>query len=127
MDRSVTELQLALLRVLWSRGEATVPEVQEGLRPERGLAGTTVATLLGRLVKRGMVVHRSEGRQYVYRASVTEEEVQRAMASEVADLFEGDVAALVSHLLSTRDVNVTDLERVKRLIEAKEAELRRSR
>ena len=127
MDHSVTELQLALLRVLWSRGEATVAEVQEGLRPQRELAATTVATLLGRLVKRGIVAHRTAGRQYVYRAEVTEEEVQRAVATGVAELFEGDVASLVSHLLSTRDVNASDLERVKRLIEAKEAELRRAR
>jgi BlaI family transcriptional regulator, penicillinase repressor len=125
VDYSVTELQLALLRVLWSLEEATVAEVQEALRPERELAATTVATLLTRLAKRGLVRHRVEGRQYVYRAAITEEAVQRSMAREVAELFAGDVASLVSHLLSGQDVDAADLERVKRLIEAKEAELRR--
>ena len=127
MDYSVTELQLALLRVLWMRKEATVAEVQEALRPERELAATTVATLLTRLSKRGLVRHRVEGRQYVYRPAVTEQAVQEAMAREVAELFAGDVASLVSHLLSGSDVNAADLERVKRLIAAKEAELRRER
>ena len=127
MDYSVTELQLALLRVLWARSEATVAEVQEALRPERELAATTVATLLTRLAKRGLVRHRVEGRQYVYRAAVTEEAVQQAMAQEVAELFSGDVASLVSHLLSARDVNAADLERVKQLIAAREAELRGER
>ena len=125
MDFSVTELQLALLRVLWARQEATVAEVQEALRPERELAATTVATLLTRLAKRGLVRHRVAGRQYVYRAAVTEEAVQQAMAREVTELFAGDVASLVNHLLSAQDVDAADLARVKRLIEAKEAELRR--
>ena len=125
MDYSVTELQLALLRVLWARQEATVAEVQEALRPERELAATTVATLLTRLAKRGLVRHRVAGRQYVYRAAVTEEAVQQAMAREVTELFAGDVASLVNHLLSAQDVDAADLARVKRLIEAKEAELRR--
>jgi predicted transcriptional regulator len=125
LDFSVTELQLALLRVLWARQEATVAEVQEALRPERELAATTVATLLTRLAKRGLVRHRVAGRQYVYRAAVTEEAVQQAMAREVTELFAGDVASLVNHLLSAQDVDAADLARVKRLIEAKEAELRR--
>ena len=124
MDYSLTELQLALLRVLWARSEATVAEVQEALRPERELAATTVATLLTRLAKRGVVRYRIEGRQYVYRAAVTEAEVQQAMAREITELFAGDVASLVSHLLSAREVNTDDLERVKRLIAEKEAELR---
>jgi BlaI family penicillinase repressor len=124
VDYAVTELQLALLRVLWARDEATVAEVQEALRPERELAATTVATLLTRLAKRGLVRHRVLGRQYLYRAAVSEEAVQQAMAREVADLFAGDVMSLVSHLLSAGDVDAADLERVKRLIEAKEAELR---
>jgi len=127
LDYSVTELQLAPLRVLWARSEATITEVQEALRPERELAATTVATLLTRLAKRGLVRHRVEGRQYVYRAAVTAEAVQQAMAEEVAELFSGDVASLVSHLLSARDVNAADLERVKQLIAEKEAELKGGR
>jgi BlaI family transcriptional regulator, penicillinase repressor len=125
VDQALTELQLALLRVLWSRGEATVAEVQESLLPERNLAATTVATLLSRLAKRDVVAFRTVGRQYIYRALVTEEQVRQIMADGIAEMFEGDVATLVSHLLNAREVNPADLERVKRLIEAKEAELRR--
>ena len=127
MEQALTDLQLALMRVLWERGEATVSEVQEALAPERDLAATTVATLLSRLAKRGVVSYRSQGRQYVYRAAVTEDAVRQSLAADLADLFEGDVAAVVSHLLAARDVDADDLARVKQLIEAKEAELRRSR
>lgn len=131
MSYSLTELQLALMRVLWERREATVVDVQEALEPERRLAQSTVATLLSRLEKKGILSHRVEGRQYVYRAVVSEAEVKRSMVRELGalagTLFQGDVAALVSHLLAAQDVAPGDLLRVKELIETRERELDRRR
>lgn len=115
----LTELQIALLRVLWDRGQATVAEICEVLRPERGLALTTVATLLSRLEKRGIVAHDVRARQYVYRALVTEPEVRRSMVQELtAQLFDGDVTALVSHLLTGREISAGDVDRLKALLDA---------
>ena len=123
MDYRLTELQLAVMGVLWARGEATVAEVQAALA-ERRMALTTVATLLSRLEKRGVVAHRLDGRQYVYRAEVTEAEVRADMVGAFRDvaagLFRGDVVALVSHLLTAEDVGPDDLDRVKALIESKQ-------
>lgn len=128
MIYSLTELQLALMRVLWERNEATVVEVQEALEPERPLAQSTVATLLSRLEKKELLSHRVERRQYVYRPAVSEADVKRSMVGQFAELadglFQGDVAALVSHLLTAQDVAPGDLARVKALIEARERELK---
>ncbi len=122
----LSELQLAVMRVLWQKTRATVAEVQEALEAERGLALTTVATVLTRLEKARLVAHRPAGRHYVYRPLVSEEQVRREMVSALADrLFEGDVAALVSHLVSAREIRPGDLARVKQLIEAKEREGKR--
>jgi predicted transcriptional regulator len=122
----LSELQLAVMRVLWQRKKAAVTEVQEALEAERGLALTTVATVLTRLEKAGLVAHRAAGRHYVYRPTVSEEEVRRSMVSVLAErLFEGDVAALVSHLVNAREIKPGDLARVKQLIEAKEREGKR--
>ena len=131
MVYSLTELQLALMRVLWERSEATVVEVQEALEPTRPLAQSTVATLLSRLEKKGLLSHRVDGRQYIYRPTVSEADVKRSMVGQFAELaeglFKGDVAALVSHLLTAQDVAPGDLARVRALIEARERELRRRR
>lgn len=113
----LTELQLALLRVLWERDEATVAEICAALRDERPLAPTTVATLLSRLEKRGVVQHRTVARQYVYRAVVSEQEVRRSMVGELTErLFDGDVTALVTHLLATDAVKPDDLQKVRALL-----------
>jgi predicted transcriptional regulator len=116
-DHHLTDLQLAMVRVLWERGESTVVEVQEALLPERRLAQTTVATVLSRLEKRGVVRHRAEGRVFIYAAAVTEPQVRRSMVAQLTELlFDGRPAALISHLLSNRDIRAGDLDEVKRMI-----------
>ena len=61
---SLTPLQLAVMQVLWAREEASVADVQKGMRGKR-LALTTVATLLTRLEQRELLAHRVDGRQYI--------------------------------------------------------------
>jgi BlaI family transcriptional regulator, penicillinase repressor len=124
----VTGHQLAILKVLWARGEATVPEVQQAMSVERPSALTTVATQLSRLAKRGIVAYRVQGRQYLYRALLTEAAARaQALGELTTQHFEGDIATLVSQLLSSREIRRGDLARVKALIEAKERELKGTR
>ena len=114
----LNELQLAILRVIWDRSEATVQEIWEALHAERGLAQTTVATMLSRLERRGVVTRRAQARQYHYRAAVTEQEVQHSMVGELTErLFDGDVTALVQHLLSGEDVSPGDIAKIRDMIE----------
>lgn len=128
-DFGLTELQLEIMAVLWERREATVEEVRDALAPERELAHTTVSTLLSRLERREVVRRRKEGRRWVYEPAVEAQRVRRSVVSEMGEmadrLFAGNVAELVSHLLDESDVGADDLARVRALIEAKEAELRR--
>jgi predicted transcriptional regulator len=124
----ITELQLAILRLLWESGEATVAEIWEALHAERGLAQTTLATIISRLERRGVLARRSRARQYVYRALVTEEEVQHSMVSELTErLFEGDVPTLVNHLLTAQDVSPGDLARIRDMIKAAGSSKERSK
>ena len=110
-------LQHAILRVLWSEGEASVAQITEALREERDLALTTIATMLTKMEKRGLVSHKSEGRQFLYKARVSERSVQRSMVSDLTTrLFGGDVTALVSHLLEEQEIDAGELDRLKAMI-----------
>lgn len=105
------DLQLAILRVLWKRGEATAAEVQTDLAGDRELALSTISTMLKRLGEQEIVVHRAEGRQFVYRAKVGEQQVRATMVRDlVSRLFRGDSAALVSHLVEAGEVEPRELE-----------------
>ncbi|MDR7270002.1 putative transcriptional regulator [Pelomonas saccharophila] len=124
-DVSLSELQLSLMRVLWARGEASTAEVAEALRGERDLAHTTVATLLTRLEKRGLLASRREGRALLYQPLVTQADVQRSMVGSLVDsLFAGRASALVSHLLDARGVDAKELAELQTLLKQRKGETR---
>lgn len=121
-DIVLSDLQLDLMRVLWRAGELSVAEATEALA-DRDLAHTTVATLLSRLEKRGVVESRRDGRMLLYRPCVSEAQVRRNMVSTlIAQVFRGDPKALLAHLLSERDVAPGDLEQVRALLQRDETE-----
>lgn len=116
---SLSELQIALMRVLWDRGETSTAEVAGVLADERGLAHTTIATLLTRLEKRGVVVQRREGRQLFYRAAVEEADVRRSMVADlIGSLFAGDANELLAHLVEEAEIGPGDLARIRQRLQA---------
>jgi predicted transcriptional regulator len=110
-------LQLKIMQVLWTAGPAKVSEVHDALGPEAGLAYTTIATMLRKMEARGLVTHESEGRSFVYRAAVSDQDVSQSMADDLIDrVFAGSLTDMVSHLLTTREVSHDELRALERLI-----------
>ncbi len=110
------DLQLKIMKVLWARNEATVAEVHNDLH-EENLAYTTVATMMRKMELRSLVSHRVEGRTFIYRARIGEGAVTRSLAGHMLDrLFEGSLADMVTHLLSSRDVSRQELVQLEKLI-----------
>ncbi len=117
------DLQLAIMRILWEREEATVAEVHDELLRERDLAPTTVATMLVKMERKGVVAHRVEGRRYVYRPTVSRGAVTESMVGRLtARLFGGDVTALVAHLLAEHEIDPDEIAQLKTLIARREKE-----
>ena len=111
------DLQLRILQVLWECDEATVADVHQALTGERDLAYTTVATMLRKMEARGLVRHRVFGRSFVYRPAVGSDAVTRGMSDHLLDrLFEGSLADMVGHLLTTREVSREELSKLEQLI-----------
>lgn len=110
----LSDLQLAVMRALWARGESAVADLVADLGPKRGLAHTTVATLLTRLEKRGLLASRRDGRTLIYKALISEPDVRRSMVADlVATLFKGDPKALLAHLVREDEIVPGDLERIR--------------
>jgi len=125
-QHSLGELQLAIMRVLWEEGEATVARVHEALSGPRARALTTIATMLSKMERKGVVRHRSEGRLFVYEPTVSEAAVRRTMVSELAEhLFDGDFKALVTHLIEEDEIDARELEAMKRRIAERERKKRK--
>lgn len=123
--RNLGDLQLAILRTLWDLGEAPVSAVHEALA-DRQLALTTIATMLRKMEEKDLVSHTELGRQFVYRAKVAPEQVQKNLVGDlVTKLFDGDPLALVNHLLSEGEIELTELDDLRRKIADAERRQRR--
>ena len=108
------DLQLAIMRVLWTRGEAPAREVHLALKEERGLAITTIKTMLRKMEDRGFVVHRACGRQFIYRPLIAEGDVREGMVGDLVErMFFGDSAALVNHLIEAGEIDAAELDELR--------------
>ena len=122
------ELQLAILRVLWKKKEASAADVHAALGGRRDLAITTVSTILTRLERRGIVNHRTVGRTFVYRPTITEASVRSSMLRSLVDsMFSRDPTAVVSQLLTSRDISPGDLDRMREMIDESRRQSRKKR
>jgi predicted transcriptional regulator len=125
--RNLGDLQLAILRTLWDRGEAAVADVHDTLS-DRGLALTTIATMLRKMEDKGLVAHRENGRQFLYRAKVDPDLVQKNLVGDlVARLFDGDSLALVNHLLRAGEIELSELDDLRERVVEAERKARRDR
>ncbi|MCX4244291.1 BlaI/MecI/CopY family transcriptional regulator [Paraliomyxa miuraensis] len=121
------KLQLAIMRVLWADGESTVAEVHRSLEPSHGLAPTTIATMLKKMEAKGVVAHHTEGRRFIYRATLSEDAVTRSMVADLKErLFDGSAVALVSHLLQSHEVDDDELAALRQQIERAQDDADRS-
>ncbi len=80
-------LELECLKALWRLGDGSVKDVRGVLTEQRNLAYTTVMTVLDRLVKRGSVKRRKDGRSFVYTPLVGRELLRRLAVQDLVDTF----------------------------------------
>lgn len=123
-DYQLADLQLAIMQVLWAKGEATVGDVHASLYDERKLAYTTIGTMLAKMEEKNYVTHRSVQRQNVYKAAIKQEKVNQSMVNDlVKRLFHGDITEMVSQLLGSSSVSPEVIVSLKKLIRQREQEL----
>jgi BlaI family transcriptional regulator, penicillinase repressor len=110
-------LQLKILKHLWESSESSAAEIHRSVGLPADLAFTTIATMLRKMEQRQLIAHRTDGRAFIYRALVSANEVSKTMAQDLLDrLFEGSIANLMSHLLSTREVSPEELHLLEKLV-----------
>ena len=114
----VPESELAVLQVLWQRGEATRRRLVECLYPRGEPADfTTVQKLLERLEKRGLVRRGGTDRQRTYRATRSRDELLSLRLEDLADrLGGGSLMPLVLNLVKTRPLTPEELAELRAFV-----------
>ena len=114
--RKPTDAELAILRVLWSRGPSTVREVAEAMGREG--AYTTILKLLQIMTDKGLVRRDESARTHVYKATASEDQTKRQLVADLLDkVFEGSSAKLVLQALSTRAASAEEIDEIKKLLD----------
>lgn len=119
-----TESELAILDVLWDRGEATVREVFEALYQQEGGGYTTALKLLQVMHAKGLVERDDRQRAHVYRAVPSRESTRKRMlGTMVEQMFGGRPIDLVLSLLGTEAApKLEEIAQVRALLDRLERE-----
>lgn len=114
--RKPTDAELAILRVLWTRGPSTVRQIAEVLGRETGY--TTVLKLLQIMTDKRLVRRDESERTHVYEAAYSEDSTQRQLVSDLLDrAFGGSAAKLVLQALATRKASPRELAEIRKLLD----------
>ena len=113
-----SEVELAILHVLWERGPSTVREVHDRVGTARKTGYTTVLKLMQIMAKKGMVERDKAGRSHVYRAGLERAGTQRRLVKDLLDrVFLGSGRDLVMQALSARRASSREIAEIRSLLD----------
>jgi predicted transcriptional regulator len=114
---TLTEAELRLMKILWRRGESAITDLVADLPEGEALAYNSVLTTIRILEQKGYVDHRQEGRAFIYRACVAEQEASRSEVRHILNRFFGNSRErLLLSLLGDGEITAEELERLKEAI-----------
>ena len=119
----LTESEWSVIKAVWETEPCTAPAIQEKLFPPTGWHYSTVRTLMDRMVAKGVLKAKKAGKLTIYQSVVTRAEAQRGeLFYALKHAFNGALTPLVQCLLDTHDVSHAELDALKKIIAAHEAE-----
>lgn len=109
--RQPTEPELEILQVLWEKQPTTVKFVHEQLVQQREVGYTTILKQMQRMFKKGMITRVKEGKQHLYSASFSENQIQQSLYDKlVKTAFKGSPMQLVMHALGKNQTSKQELD-----------------
>jgi predicted transcriptional regulator len=127
-SQGLTDAELRVMNVLWTRGRGSVGEVVDGIAGSAKPAYNTVLTILRILERKGYVTHEKEGRAFTYAPLVDRgEERKRALSQMLRRFFDDSPTLLVQDLLGHERVDADEIRDVIAMIEKPDAARRRRR
>jgi predicted transcriptional regulator len=128
VDRSVGGQELALLRFIADRGAASVGEAAEEFGAARGLARSTVLTMMERLRRKGQLARRLVDGVYRYRARTSSADLlKRAVQRFIERNLDGSVSPFIAYLSEAEHVSDAELRELEEIVARLNAASRKDR
>jgi predicted transcriptional regulator len=116
-SNTLTEAELRLMKLLWTRGESVVGDLVAAMPEGEALAYNSVLTTIRILERKGYVKHRQEGRAFVYWPCVEEHEAEKSEIRHMMQRFFGNSRErLLISLLGDDEIDAEELQRLKEMI-----------
>ena len=115
---AISAAESVVMEVLWRSSPIATEDVMAALEPNGKWQESTVKTLLNRLLKKGAVSARKEGRRYLYSPVLKRKQwLSHESVGFLNRLFDGRVAPFVAHFSQQRKLSKSDIADLKRLIQ----------
>ena len=117
--QDVTEAELAILRLLWDAGSASVRELVDRLYPSRTSSDlATVQKLLKRLESKLCVVRDRSVWPHLFRPGIDRDElIARRLQNTAEALCEGSVVPLLTNLVRSGGISPAEIAQLRGLLE----------
>lgn len=115
----ISDSEWEVMKVIWSKqSPCTANEVVEELSELTDWKPNTVKTLISRLVKKGVLSYKEEGRVYLYHALLSEEECIKAESNSfLKRVFGGAIKPMLVNFLQDEKLSQEEIEELKRILE----------
>jgi BlaI family transcriptional regulator, penicillinase repressor len=113
----LSKLELQVMDALWSRGCASIREIQESF-PEKGRpAYTTIQTMVYRLEAKNAVRRvKKIGNFHVFEAAVSRDVAQRKLVDDLLALFGGRTQPVMAHLIESGKLTLADIKEAEKTL-----------
>ena len=124
MDRpKLSKLELRIMEVLWSRGSASIRDIQESFPENKRPAYTTVQTTVYRLEGKNAVRRvKKVGNFHIFQASVSRDNAQRKLIDDLLALFGGRGQPVMAHLIESGKLTLADIKEAEKALRQLERE-----
>ena len=113
----ISEAEHAVMEALWQRSPQTAAEVCAKVCDERGWSMPTVKTLLSRLVAKGALDTKPDGRRFLYTPTIERNTYLGGESKRLVErLFGGRAAPLFAHLAENEALTEDDIAEIERLL-----------
>src|SRR5579862_6282679 len=113
----LTRLELQIMETLWTRGSASIREIQEDFPEKDRPAYTTIQTTVYRLeTKKAVRRLKKVGNFHIFEAAVSRDAAQRRLVDELLALFGGRTQPVMAHLIESGKLTLADVKEAEKTL-----------
>ena len=115
---TISEAEYEVMKIVWASAPISTNEVVERLVDTTTWTPKTIQSLLGRLVKKGVLAYEKNGRVFVYTPLVKEEEyLEKESNTFLKKFYNGALSSMVVNFLKQDKLSKDDIQELKQILE----------